>query len=87
MRGAEPAVEKPDAPRRRKRRWVLAILAACVLACAAALLTARARLDEWARSAIEQRVAEATGAELRLGGLQLRLRRLKLRQWPICLPA
>ena len=63
---------------RGRRRWVIAALLLILLAIVAGGIVVRARLDGWARAALEREVATRLGGELRFGSFRLRLSRLEI---------
>lgn len=63
---------------RGRRRWVLAAFLLLLLAAVAGGIGLRARLDGWARLALEREVASRLGGELHFGSFRLRLLRLEV---------
>jgi outer membrane protein assembly complex protein YaeT len=61
-----------------RRRWVIAALLLILLAIVAGGIGLRARLDGWARAALEREVATRLGGELRFESFRLRLTRLEI---------
>ncbi|HEX5044299.1 MAG TPA: outer membrane protein assembly factor BamA [Candidatus Polarisedimenticolaceae bacterium] len=79
MSGPAPDVEGPAAPRRRRWGRAAAILGALCLLLLAAALVAAARLDAWARRALEGKASTALGGTVRVQELHVELLALRAR--------